>query len=55
MTQNRRFILNELKLIQEECMEKGISASEWVQRHAEEYRRKYGNGFMRRETKKEGG
>lgn len=46
MTQNQRYILNELKTIQKECMEKGISASQWVEWYAEEYRRKNGyNGY----------
>lgn len=44
MTKIQRYILNELKTIEEECMEKGITASEWVERYAEEYRRRYGNG-----------
>lgn len=44
MTQTERYILSELDTIVEECMEKGITASEWVERYAEEYRRRYDNG-----------
>lgn len=48
MNKTKEYILNELKIIEQECMEKGISASEWVQRYAEEYHRKYGNGSMQK-------
>ena len=41
MTKIRRYILNEVKIIEKECLEKGISPSEWIERHAEEYRQKY--------------
>lgn len=44
----REYILNELRVIERECLEKGISASEWVERYAAEYRRRYGNGSMQR-------
>lgn len=39
----KQYILNELKVIERECLEKGISASEWIERYAEGFRRKYGN------------
>jgi len=37
----KRYILNELKIIEKECMEKDITASEWVKKYAEKYRWKY--------------
>lgn len=40
----REFILNELGIIEKECPEKGITASEWVKRYAEGYARRNGNG-----------
>jgi len=39
MTQDQRYILSELKVIQEECQKLGISASEWVVRYADKYHR----------------
>ena len=43
----REYILGEFRTIERECYEKGITASEWVERYAEEYHRKYNlNGNM---------
>ncbi len=41
MSAVKQFILNELKVIEKECLEKGISPGEWIERYAGEYRRKY--------------
>lgn len=35
------YILRELKIIERECLEKGISASEWIEKYADEYNRKH--------------
>lgn len=44
MNEYKKYILTELKIIEKECMEKGISASEWVERYARVYCKKNGNG-----------
>lgn len=42
MTKPQKYILNEVKVIEKECLEKGISPREWIERYAEEYRGKLG-------------
>lgn len=46
MTKIQKYILDEIKVIEKECMEKGISPIEWIKRYAEEYRQGYGNVSM---------
>jgi len=46
MTAARKYILNEAKVIEKECMEKGITAREWIDRYAEDYHKKYWNNTM---------
>jgi len=41
MSRTKQYILTELKTIEKECQEKGISASEWVKRYADEYRKRH--------------
>ena len=48
MSAVKQYILNEVKVIENECLEKGISSSEWVERYAEEYHRKYANGSIKK-------
>lgn len=43
MNQYKQYILNELETIEKECREQGVSASKWIERHAEEYCKKYWN------------
>lgn len=41
MTDFKRYILNEIKVIEKDTKEKGISPTEWVERYADEYHRKF--------------
>jgi len=43
MTAVQKYILNETKVIEKECLEKGITAREWIDRYAEDYHRRYWN------------
>ena len=43
MFKPKEYILNEVKIIEKECLEKGISPIEWIERYAEEYSRKWLN------------
>ena len=43
MTPAQRYIVNEAKVIEKECLERGITAREWIDRHAEDYRQKFWN------------
>ena len=43
MTAAQRYILGEVKIIEKECLERSISVSEWIERYAENYHRKYWN------------
>lgn len=46
MTKPKKYILNEAKIIEKECLQKDISPGQWIRRYAEEYHRKYGNRSM---------
>ncbi len=48
MTKAHQYILNEVKVIEKECLKKGISPIEWIERYAEGYHRKWGNDSMPR-------
>lgn len=48
MSETEEYILNEIKMIEKECLDKGISPSEWVARYAEKYRRKRINGNLQK-------
>jgi len=50
MTRTEKYILNEVKVIEKECLENGVSPSEWVEKHARSYRRKW-NHEKPQETK----
>jgi len=41
MSAVRAYILKELEVIEKECMEKGISATEWVEKNAKNFYKKY--------------
>ena len=41
MSAVRAYILKELEVIEKECMEKGISATEWVEKYAADFHRRY--------------
>lgn len=41
MTAAQRYIFDEAETIEKECLEKGISVSEWIERYAENYHRKH--------------
>jgi len=41
MSAARSYILKELETIEKECLEKGISASEWIEKNAEDFHRRY--------------
>ena len=43
MTKPKEYILNEVKIIEKECLEKGISPIEWIEKYAKVYRRRYCN------------
>jgi len=46
MTETQNYILNEVKVIEEEYLEKGLSPCEWVERYAGKYHKRYWNGSM---------
>lgn len=48
MNKIKAYILNELQVIEKECMEKGISASQWVERYAEDFHKRYWNARVQR-------
>lgn len=48
MTRTEKYILEEVKAIEKECLENGISPSEWVEKHARSYHRKWLNGKMQK-------
>ena len=41
MTAARRYILDEVKTIEKECLERGISSGEWIEKYAEKYHRRH--------------
>jgi len=41
MDRYKEYIFEELKTIEKDCREQGITASEWIERHAAEYCRKH--------------
>ena len=41
MNKTSSYIVGELKTIEKECREKGISATEWVEKYAGDYRNKF--------------
>jgi len=43
MGKTREYIFSELKVIEKECFEKGITASEWVARYGEEFHKNHWN------------
>lgn len=43
MNRYKKYIFQELKTIEKDCREQGITATEWIERHAAEYCRKYWN------------
>ena len=46
MTKPEKYILDEVEVIEKECLEKDISPIEWIERYAERYCRKYINGSI---------
>ncbi len=43
MTGFEMYIHSQLAVIEKECMAKGLSASEWIERHADEYWKIHGD------------
>ena len=43
MSAVKSYILRELEVIEKECMEKGISATKWIEKYAENFHERYWN------------
>ena len=41
MNKYKKYIVGRLETIEKDCAEQGITASEWIERHAAEYCRKH--------------